>query len=248
MTRQRTAVVSGGTVGIGRGIVDRLLADNYIVYTFSRTDSRVEELKKAYASSPALTVIKGDVKDPALHSRLSEEIMQKHGSLDVLVNSAGIMTATGYIEEPLSAWREVLETNLLAPVALIQALYPLLQKGNTPSIINITSVCGLQAYPTCSSTSYSVSKAALEALTQRLAYGLGPDGIRVNNVAPGVIDTPMWSAAKEKQATVTKQRHILQGMLGQPEDIASAVAYLASPESRLITGTTITVDAGYHLA
>ncbi|MGA9548846.1 MAG: SDR family oxidoreductase, partial [Rhodomicrobium sp.] len=149
MTRQRTAVVSGGTVGIGRGIVDRLLADNYIVYTFSRTDSRVEELKKAYASSPALTVIKGDVKDAALHSRLSEEIMQKHGSLDVLVNSAGIMTATGYIEEPLSAWREVLETNLLAPVALIQALYPLLQKGNTPSIINITSVCGLKAYTTC---------------------------------------------------------------------------------------------------
>ena len=131
---------------------------------------------------------------------------------------------------------------------LIQALYPLLQKGNTPSIINITSVCGLQAYPTCSSTSYSVSKAALEALTQRLAYGLGPDGIRVNNVAPGVIDTPMWSAAKEKQATVTEQRHILQGMLEQTEDIASAVAYLASPESRLITGTTITVDAGYHLA
>ena len=248
MTGQRIAVVSGGTVGIGRGIVDRLLADNYIIYTFSRTDNRVEELKKAYNDSPKLTVMKGDVKDATLHSRLSDEIMKEYGRLDVLVNSAGIVTATGYIEEPLSAWREVLETNLLAPVALIQALYPLLQKGNTPSIINITSVCGLRPYPTCSSTSYSVSKAALEALTQRLAYGLGPDGIRVNNVAPGVIDTPMWSAAREKQATVIKQRHILQGMLGQPKDIASAVAYLASPESRLITGTTITVDAGYHLA
>jgi NAD(P)-dependent dehydrogenase (short-subunit alcohol dehydrogenase family) len=113
MTAQRIAVVSGGTVGIGRGIVDRLFADNYIIYTFSRTDNRVEELRKAYHDSPRLTVMKGDVKDAALHSRLSDEIMKNHGRLDVLVNSAGIMTATGYIEEPLSAWREVLETNLL---------------------------------------------------------------------------------------------------------------------------------------
>ena len=83
MTGQRIAVVSGGTVGIGRGIVDRLLADNYIVYTFSRTDNRVEELKKAYNDSRKLTVMKGDVKDAALHSRLADEIM---------TNTAGLMS------------------------------------------------------------------------------------------------------------------------------------------------------------
>lgn len=239
----RIALVTGGTAGIGLGIVERLLQDGYIVHTFSRTAERVETLKK----SEKLFVSIGSVDDEKFRAQTVKELAERHGRLDVLVNNAGIMRAFGYIEEPLSAWREVLDVNLLGPYAWIQSCYPLLQKGIDPSVINISSVCGLGAYSTCSSTSYSVSKAGLEMLTQRLAYGLGPDGIRVNSIAPGVIATPMWNGAEEKQASVTKQRHVLKGQLGEPSDIAGAVAYLAGSESRLITGASIAIDAGYHL-
>ncbi len=101
-------------------------------------------------------------------------------------------------------------------------------------------------YRDCSSTAYTASKAGLNALTERLAMGLGPEGIRVNAVAPGVTETPMWSGSHEKMHEIVKKRHILKNQIGTPEDIAGAVAYLASPDARLVTGVILAVDAGYR--
>jgi NAD(P)-dependent dehydrogenase (short-subunit alcohol dehydrogenase family) len=190
----------------------------------------------------------GDVTDGGFREALVRRIGADAGRLDVLVNNAGIIRGPGDLEETVEDWRATLETNLIAPFALIQACAPLLRRAADPSVVNIGSACAQQPYATCTSTSYSVSKAGLDMLTLRLARALGPSGIRVNGVAPGVVPSEMWGAdAGDLIDATIARRHVLKQRPVTPEDVARAVLFLASPAARTITGSILKVDAGYTL-
>jgi 3-oxoacyl-[acyl-carrier protein] reductase len=245
----RVVLVTGGTSGIGFGLVAAFLASGDRVYTCGRRAGRVARLLAEQPDGPGeLRALTGDVTDEGFRRDLVERIGAESGRLDVLVNNAGIIRGPGDLEETVADWRATLETNLIAPFALIQACEPLLGQAADPCVINIGSACAEQPYATCTSTSYSVSKAGLHMLTLRLARALGPRGIRVNAVAPGVVPSEMWGpgAAGLMQSTI-ERRHVLQHRPVTAEDVAQAVIFLASPEARTITGTILKVDAGYTL-
>ena len=243
----RVVLVTGGTSGIGAGLA--FLAAGDRVYTGGRRSERVDRLLSNHAGGPGqLRALTGDVTDAGFRRDLVACIGTEAGRLDVLVNNAGIIRGPGDLEESLEDWRATLETNLVAPFALVQACAPLLRRSADPSVINLSSACAQQAYATCTSTSYSVSKAGLDMLTLRLARALGAQGIRVNAVAPGVVPSEMWGANAEALIRTTiARRHVLQQRSVTVEDVAQAVLFLVSPAARTITGTILKVDAGYTL-
>ena len=193
----RVVCISGGTSGIGAALVRAFLAAGDRVYAFARRPEGVARLAEDHAeASGRLTALAGDVTDEAFRAGLMSRIGEERGRLDVLINNAGIIRGSGYLEETLEDWRATLEVNLVAPFALTRAAAPLLQRAADPCVINLSSACAQHPYTTCTSTSYSVSKAGLDMLTLRLALGLGPQGIRVNALAPGVVPTEIWGAGR----------------------------------------------------
>ncbi|MFZ2620633.1 MAG: SDR family oxidoreductase [Alphaproteobacteria bacterium] len=242
---QPIALVTGGTSGIGEAVVARFVAEGYRVLTCGRNPQKVSVLQSKYAGQP-VDVLQGDISQQAFRDTLVQALLP-YGRLTTLVNNAGVYESSGTFDEDVSAWGNVLNINLVAAHALVQECYPFLKKAQNPSVVNVSSVCGLRALTRCSSTIYSVSKAGLDMLTLRLAQGLGADGIRVNSVNPGVVDTPIWEGAYDKMHEVAKAQHALKGQTIAAEDIANAVFFLASSQAQVITGAIIPVDAGYNL-
>jgi NAD(P)-dependent dehydrogenase (short-subunit alcohol dehydrogenase family) len=246
----RVVCISGGTSGIGAALVAAFLGAGDRVYTFGRDPGRlgrlVERHARAFAAGALHTAV-GDVTDDAFRKALAQRIDEECGRLDCLVNNAGIIRGGGCLEESLEDWRATLETNLIAPFALTQDCAPLLRRGAAPVVINISSACAQHPFATCTSTCYSVSKAGLDLLTRRLALGLGPEGIRVNAVAPGVVPSEMWGDATVLAESIIERRHVLQQQPVDPDDVADAVLFLASAAARVVTGTILNVDAGYTL-
>ncbi len=246
----RVVCVSGGTSGIGAGLVAAFLAAGDRVYTFGRRQERVDALVSDHleaAGTGALVALVGDATDDGFRAGLAARLEADCGRLDVLVNNAGVIRGFGYLEESPEDWRATLEVNLIAPFTLTQACAALLRRSAAPSVINVSSACAQHPFATCGSTSYSASKAGLDMLTRRLAYGLAPEGIRVNAVAPGVVPSQMWADQSGPMDETIRLRHVLGQRSVTPKDVAGAVLFLASPEARLITGTILNVDAGYAL-
>lgn len=258
MTDRRIACVTGGTSGIGRGIVEQFLAEDYFVYAIGLGHPHAQELEEAHPDHGGdLHIMVGDVRDPRFTKTLGDTIEKRHEKLDVLVNSAGKLILSpkgGGINEPLDIWREVFEVNLFSAVNTTQSLYPLLKEGRNASVINISTVCSLHPFDTCTSNAYSTSKAGLDLLTQRLAQQLARDKIRVNSINPGVVYSNIMETAgmTESQQNAFRQkilerRHPL-GRLGNPPDIAHAASYLASDRAEWITGVILPVDGGYSVS
>lgn len=248
--RHRVVCISGGTSGIGAALVEAFLGEGDWVYTFSRDPEKLRRLERRWPDAVArgsLVLLQGDVTDAAFLARLAARLGSDAGRLDVLVSNAGVILSAGTLEEDLEQWRATLEVNLVAPFALTQACAELLERSEAPVVLNISSACAQHPFATCTSTSYSVSKAGLDMLTRRLALALGPKGIRVNGVAPGVVDSEMWGGASDLMQEITARRHVLGQEVVKPADVAEAVLFLASSRARLVTGTTLTVDAGYTL-
>lgn len=247
---RRVVCVSGGTSGIGAALVAAFLSAGDQVYTFGRDPERVGRLAGQHQHAVAhgtLAALIGDVTDAAFRAQLAKRIETESERLDCLVNNAGLIRGGGCLEESVEDWRETLETNLIAPFALTQVCAPLLRRSAGPVVINISSACAQHPFTTCTSTAYSTSKAGLDMLTRRLALGLGPEGIRVNGVAPGVVPSEMWGDATDLVESTVHRRHVLKHQPVAPEDVARAVLFLASAEARLVTGTILNVDAGYTL-
>lgn len=239
----KVALVTGGTRGIGRAIVLKLAsAGASIAFTGQResdalrqTESDVLNLGvkcKAYISNAS---------DYSLTQELVSEVYKEFGRIDILVNNAGITKDTLLMRMSEEQWDDVINVNLKSTFNFTKAVVPIMARQRQGSIVNISSIVGLNGNP--GQANYSASKAGIIGLTKSVAKEMGARNIRVNAVAPGFIATEMTDALPQEVKDEYAKRISLR-RLGQGEDIANVVLFLASDLAGYVTGEVITVDGG----
>jgi meso-butanediol dehydrogenase / (S,S)-butanediol dehydrogenase / diacetyl reductase len=236
------AVVTGGAHGIGRACAMRLAAEGALVAVadLDQAAARVvwDHLPDGLGPHLALAM---DVTNSSSVEQAIGRAADELGQIDVLVNVAGGDTEHGRFEDiDDEVWTRMLELNLLGVVRCCRAAIPHLRRSTRdPAIVSVSSVNALTAL---GSEPYSSAKAGITSLTTNIAASLGPDGIRVNAVAPGTIRTRVWDG--QEGGADRMQRLYPLGRVGEPEDVAGAVAFLASSDAAWITGHTLPVDGG----
>ncbi len=237
----KNALVTGGSRGVGRGIVLALAQAGANVLTCYRRDAEAaQSLARELKETPGQHhVVQADVTRPDEVTELAGECRDRLGGLHVVVCNAGAISHVPFAELTLAEWHRVIDTNLTAAAQVIQQALPLLTDGG--SVIGIGSRVATVGIPL--RAHYTAAKAGLVGLSRSLARELGPRGIRVNVIAPGVIDTE-----EARQLPAERREHYTRlaalGRLGRPEEIGAAVVFLASDESSYITGETLHVDGG----
>ncbi len=239
----KSAVVTGGSRGIGRAIVTRLAEQGAdVCFSFRRDQAAADGVAAAVTALGRHALpVQADVTDPAAAEALIKAATCEFAKIDILVNNAGITRDDLIMRMSTEAWREVLETNLFGAFYTLKAVTRPMLKARGGRIINITSVSG-QAGQT-GQANYSAAKAGLIGLTKASARELASRGITVNAVAPGFVLTELTKdLPPELQAQITDRTPL--GRFGTPEDISAAVCFLASDEAAYITGQVLAVDGG----
>jgi 3-oxoacyl-[acyl-carrier protein] reductase len=245
ITQGQIALVTGASRGIGRAIAMELASRGMKVVGTATTEAGAAAISDALASYPGSKGVSLDVNNAAGVDSLIESITKEHGALHVLVNNAGITRDTLAMRMKDDDWDAVLDTNLKAVFRLSRAVMRPMMKQRYGRIVSITSVVGASGNP--GQANYAAAKAGVAGMTRALARELGSRSITVNCVAPGFIATDMTDALPEAQKSALLQQIPLQ-RLGQPGEIAHAVAFLASPEAAYITGTELHVNGGMFMA
>lgn len=242
MSTQRV-LVTGGSRGIGRAIVRRFdSAGDKVVFSYAVDEDGAAETCSSCAKAVAVVA---DLRAKEVAQQLVATAREHLGGLDVLVNCAGIYPHAPFLGTPPEMLAEVLLINFEAPYQLMQLAGAAMAETGTGAIVNVTSINAFR--PDVELSAYDASKAALAQVTRTAALELGPRGIRVNAVAPGLVDAPDLSeVAPNRRAAFLA--HAPLGRLVRPEDVAEAVYFLASPAAAVITGQTLVVDAGVTLA
>lgn len=239
----KVVVVTGGTRGIGRAISLRFAAAGATVFAaYLDNDEAADKLRLDAADLPgSIITIKADVSTTAGATALIDAAAAASGYLDVLVNNAGIIR-DGYLAMMAEDdWEAVLRTNLTPLFHCCKWGVRKMLSRRTGSIVNIASISGISG--AAGQTNYAASKGAAISFTKSLARELGPMGIRVNAVAAGLIETDMTTGLKQDKVERIVKSSAL-GRIGQPEEIAAAVVFLASPAASYITGQCLVVDGG----
>jgi 3-oxoacyl-[acyl-carrier protein] reductase len=246
MLEGKLALVTGASRGIGRAIALELARSGARVVGTATTEQGAAEIGKALSETIAAGEGRRlDVRDAAQCDALLESLQKSHGDVAILVNNAGITRDNLTLRMKDAEWDEVLETNLKAVFRLSRGVMRGMMKARWGRIVNITSVVG--ASGNAGQANYAAAKAGVVGMTKSLARELGSRGITVNCVAPGFIDTDMTRALTQAQRDALLGQ-IPLGRLGDPADIAAAVAYLASPGAGYITGCVLHVNGGMYMA
>jgi len=247
MTQSRVAVVTGGAYGIGRGIVQEFVGKGEAVVIADLDAERGAALESSIAAGGGHALfVRTDVRVESQIQALMARVDEVFGRVDVLCNNAGIERYRRADEYTIDDWNSISETNLRGAFLCTKYAYPFLKKARG-CIVNISSVQGLASEPQISA--YAASKAGLLGLTRGMALDFAADGVRVNVVCPGAIRSGMMEhfikdQPDPEEAVKAIGRTIPLGRVGQPEDIAQAVYFLASPAANYITGATLVVDGG----
>lgn len=251
----RRAVVTGAGAGIGRAVVETLASEGVRVVAAELDVAACAELDRL----PGVHALPVDLGQPGCGDLIVERADAVLGGIDILVNNVGIAPARrSFLDVDDDSWRRTLDINLMSVVRTVRAAIPLLQASARASIVNVASTSG--RYPEPMLVDYAASKAAVLSLTGALATEYGPEGIRVNAVAPGPTRTPMWDKPggfvdalaerhglpREDAVThhVRDVRRLALGRPGAAQDVADAVVFLASDRASHITGTVLAVHGG----
>lgn len=240
---KQTAIVTGGSRGIGRAVAARLAKDGMnLVINYRGNSAAAEETERLCRELGAeVLLVQGDVSRAEDCEKLAAQAKEAFGRVDVLVNNAGI-TRDGLLARMTEEdFRAVLDVNLVGPWNMMKAVNRIMMKQRYGRIVNLSSVTGLMG--NMGQTNYAAAKAGILGMTKSYAREVASRGITVNAVAPGFIDTDMTEAMPEgaKDKIVTE---IPMGRTGKPEDVAEAVAFLASEQAGYITGEVLRVDGG----
>lgn len=232
----KTALVTGASRGIGEHCARVLDADGARVALASREASALQAVADDLANDPV--ILTSDLMEAGSGSDLGARALEALGGVDILVNNAGAGEQAG--NEP-----GLLQLNYLSPLDLTRAVADSMKERGGGSIIHMSSIAGTIGL--VNGPTYSATKAAIDSLTRSQAGEYGPNNIRVNAVAPGLIITELWAKGRETPGLADGlERHIALGRWGVPEEIASVVGFLASDDARYVTGQTIVVDGGFY--
>jgi NAD(P)-dependent dehydrogenase (short-subunit alcohol dehydrogenase family) len=235
----RVAVVTGASGGMGSATVREFKSKGYVVIG---VDSKGN-------SAECDHFFQGDICDESLWGAIATAISEQYGKVDALVNIAGRNYLSLIDSADLAQWRNMFEVNVIGMVTSIKHLKRLLDKGEAPAIVNMSSISGYIG--SVGYAAYCSTKGAVDSLTKSLALELAPK-IRVNAIAPGWIETPFTVEGLEKSADPVAYRRDVEAMhalnrVGKPEEIAQSIYWMCSPESSFMTGTVVIVDGGYMI-
>jgi len=241
MLKDKVAIVTGGTRGIGRAVVFDLIENAAkVVFTYIKSDESaaiiLDEIKELNGEAEA---IKADVRDYGKAKRVVEETIKKFGHLDILVNNAGVTRDKALMMMDPSDWQEVIDTNLTGYFNMAKACIVTMMKQKSGNIVNLSSISGVTG--TARQINYSSAKAGIIGMTKSLAKEVAPYNIRVNAIAPGYIETDMTKDLKGKEDLI---KMIPAGRFGKPEEVAKVVTFLVSGKAAYITGQTVKISGG----
>jgi len=242
---EKNAVVTGASRGLGEAIARTLAGDGARVALVARSSDKLKQLANSLPNDPV--VIEGDLSVPDGWKVIADSALEALGKVDILVNNAGVNATESLNKLTSESFDQVMMVNVRNLVLLTHALGASLaeRQGAVVNISSVSAYCG-----GVGQIAYSTSKGAVNSFTRNASRDLGRMGVRVNGIAPGVIDDGMWKTAFEggvdREKTIERMRPMLplQGRWGTAQDIANAVAWLASDKSGYVTGQTIRVDGG----
>lgn len=243
MLQDKVAIVTGGSRGIGRAIAHKFAANGASLVLVANDSPELEQVAseiKAFGGNAQ--IVSGDISRPELSGQIARTALDGFGTVDILVNCAGIITRTPVENLSFEEWDRVIQVNLYGTFHLCQAVLPVMKEKKQGRIINISSQMAKLPHPSAS-PSYEVSKAGQIALTRHLAYHYAKYNICINTIAPGSINTSLpLSMSPEARERLRQGIPLLR--LGEPEEVADCALFLASSMSSYITGETIDVNGG----
>ena len=241
----KSTIVTGAGAGLGRAIALRFAAEGALVTVADIDPARAAAVVAEIEAGGGRAIPVGaDISKPADVASMVGTGVDAFGRLDILVNNAGVRVIVPFLEQSLEQWQWMLDVMLTGPMLCSQAAIPEMLKVGRGKIVNVGSVTGIIGLT--KRAAYAAAKAGLHGLTRALAYELSSQGIWVNAVAPGLLETPMNTAYfQDEQFMQLVKRELPVGRLGKPDEIASVVLFLASDESDFVSGATWNVDGGW---